>query len=66
MKNYTVLIPITGYIEIEVDAEDKDSAIDKAFDSEDLKLDNVLEWEAHEHICEGNVFHGLMNDIDVI
>jgi hypothetical protein len=64
MKKYSVDVPISGFINVEVEAEDKKDAIDKAFESEDLKLDNIVEWEAHEHICEGNVCYAVLFDID--
>lgn len=37
MKEFTIKIPMSGYIEITVDAEDIDSAIDKAFDMATLE-----------------------------
>ena len=64
MKNYFVRVPISGFVEVEVQAESESEAIDKAFDSEDLNLENVGEWEVHEHICTGNVCHASLTDIE--
>ncbi len=63
MPKYIVSIPITGVVHVEVDADDKQSAIDLAFenmgDSEDI------EWEGHEIVCDGNVFHGAHNELNI-
>lgn len=63
MKNYTVSVPISGYICIDVEANSEQEAITKAF--EEATLEDLEEWEMHECIVEGNVFHGLMNEIDI-
>ena len=65
MKEYTVLVPITGYVEVIVDAESEQDAIDKAMDDEDINLDDVVEWDMTQHITEGNIFYGIKNDIEV-
>lgn len=64
MAKFLVTMPITGYVCIEVEAEDEKDAIERAYDSE-VNFNNIEEWDVHEHICEGNVFHGLMNDAEV-
>lgn len=66
MKEYTVLVPITGYVEVVVEAENEQEAIDMAMGDEDINLDYVMEWDMIEHITEGNVFHGIKNDIEVL
>lgn len=66
MKEYTVLVPITGYVEVVVEAENEQEAIDMAMDDEDINLDNVMEWDMVKHITEGNVFYGIKNDIEVL
>lgn len=66
MKEYTVLVPITGYIESVVEAESEQEAIDMVMDDEDINLDYVVEWDLVQHITEGNVFYGIKNDIEVI
>lgn len=56
---YGVTIPISGIAYVEVEANSRQEAIDKAFD-EDL---GILEWEAHHIIAQGNVFHGHTNQV---
>lgn len=64
MKKYYVQIPISGYLEVEVDAENKESAIEKAFEL--ATLDDLVEWEAVKIIAEGNIFRGIKNELDII
>lgn len=63
MKKYYVSIPITGKLLIEVDAESKDDAIKSAFEQADLK--HLDEWETHMEVCKGNVFYGVLSEVDV-
>ncbi|AGH31861.1 hypothetical protein VPIG_00003 [Vibrio phage PWH3a-P1] len=65
MKNYEVLVPITGYIIVEVEADNEKEAIEKAFESDELNIDNINEWDTHEAIVQGNVFYGIQNEIEV-
>lgn len=65
MKKYFVEIPITGYVSVEIEANSKEEAIEKAWESPDLSLDNVVEWEAHEYISKGNVSYAVRDEIDV-
>lgn len=65
MKDYEVLIPITGFVIVNVKADDEDSAITNAFESDELSLDNIVEWEAHGCIVKGNIFYGTLNEIEV-
>ena len=62
MKKYYVQIPISGYLE--VDAENKESAIEKAFGL--ATLDDLVEWESVKIIAEGNIFRGIKNELDII
>jgi len=62
MKEYCVTVPICGYAVITVEAEDEDAAIAKALD--EVQLSDMGSWDALEHVCEGNCFHGPMNDIE--
>lgn len=55
---YGVTIPITGIAYAEVEAESEKEAIEKAL-QEDLE---ILEWESHKQVCQGNVFHGHTNE----
>lgn len=58
LRTYSVAIPITGVVYTEVDAENKEDAIRKALESEDVSLDNVEDWSSHKHVVQGNVFYG--------
>jgi hypothetical protein len=66
MKNtWAVRLPITGYVELEVeDCEDEEEAIEKALQGDGVKLDSLVEWEATSIVVEGNVFHGMLNRAD--
>lgn len=55
MPQYSVLIPIAGHIEVLVKAENEDAAIEAAFESDDLKIDNLFQWEAVQAFTQGNV-----------
>jgi hypothetical protein len=61
-QEYKVCVPITGIIWVTVEAESEADAINAAFESEELKLDSVEEWEAHKAICAGNVLHASHNE----
>lgn len=58
MKNYGVLLPITGQIYVEVEAETEEDAIEKALEAELLR-ENIEEWDAHKKIVRSNIFYGL-------
>jgi len=64
-EEYWVMVPITGVIAVQVEAESEADAMDKAMNSKDLTLDNIEGWEAHRAIISGNVFYGLQNEIEV-
>lgn len=66
MKSYTVKVPIVAVCYIDVEAETEEEAIEKAFESDDLKLENVDEWEPLEHITQGNVIYTYHNDAEVV
>lgn len=59
MPRYSVTVPFSGYAVVDVEAEDERAAIDKALG--EVSLDDIQEWETHEQIVEGNVFHGNRN-----
>ena len=61
-NEYEVCVPFTGKIWVTVEADSEKDAIEAAFESEQLNLDNVEEWEAHKIICEGNVLHASQNE----
>ena len=66
MKRYTVKVPIVAVCYVDVEAENEKDAMDKAFESEDLKLENVEEWEPLEHITQGNVIYTYHNDAEIV
>lgn len=57
MSRYIVDVPIAGYVSVDVEAENEEEAIEKAFKSDDLTLGNCEEWEAFYSLCEGNVLN---------
>lgn len=63
MKTYDVTLPISGYAIVQVEAENKEAAIDAAMDA--VEMDDIEEWETHRHIVQGNVFYGKCNDVEV-
>lgn len=63
-KKYIASIPITGIAVVEVKASSEEEAIEEAMEA-DLSVDDIVEWDAHELIIEGNIFHGLQNEIRV-
>ena len=64
MKNFAVSVPIAGFIYIEVEAENEEEAKQKAFES-DAGVRDIEEWDMHEKIVEGNIFHGSLNEIEI-
>jgi len=56
MKRFAVEIPIAGYVRIEVEAENEEDAIEKAFDI-GYKNEDIQEMEMFEKLVEGNVCH---------
>jgi hypothetical protein len=66
-------MPITGYVDLEVEAEDEKSAIAGFWDKlettdpraepgEPDAFDDIV-WEFTEHVTRGNVFCGMENDV---
>ena len=66
MKRYTVAVPITGVIYVEVNAESEKEALTAALDSDGLTRDNIEEWEAHDYVTRGNVCSAVQNSIEVV
>jgi hypothetical protein len=64
MPTYSVLLPFTGSMLVEVEADNPEEAKEAAFQV-DFDIDNVHELEMHEHVVQGNVFYGVQNDIKV-
>lgn len=63
MNEYCVSVPICGYAIKFVEAKNEEEAKQKALET--IELEDIESWEALEHVCEGNCFHGPMNDIEV-
>jgi hypothetical protein len=54
MKKYGVEIPIAGYVYIEVEAENKEEAIEIALETE-WSNDDIEELDTYNKLVEGNV-----------
>jgi hypothetical protein len=69
MPKYSVIIPCTMTVLVEVQADDEKQAKEKAFETnfyaEVKDGGELLEFEAHEQIVRGNVFYGVQNEIEV-
>jgi hypothetical protein len=63
MSRYDVILPIAGYVELVVEANNEEAAIDVAMETE-VNYEDIVEWETYRHICEGNVLHINYNDAD--
>lgn len=61
---YTVNVPITGYLCLEVEADSEELAITAAIDQADLK--ELVEWQAHKKIVTNRVFHGELNEANAV
>jgi len=69
MSKYEVQIPIAGYFEATVEAENEDGAIQAAWDQIDLADDAdilaQITFEYLNQITTGNVLHAQLNEIAV-
>lgn len=63
MKRYSVSIPITGYVIVEIDAESEEAAIEAALDTE-ITSDLIEEWETHRQVTRGNVCSAILNSAE--
>ena len=64
MPTYSVLVPFTGSMFVEVEADNPEDAKEAAFKAE-FDIDSVHELEFHDHVVRGNVFYGVKNSIEV-
>lgn len=64
MKDYTILIPFTGYVSVTVEAENSDDAVEIAFEKATIE-DHLEEWDLHEKVNQGNVSYALLNEIQI-
>ena len=60
---YGVSLPFTGYVYVEVEAENEEEALDKAWDK--ATLNDIVEWAIAEHLCQGNVLDAILNNYEV-
>jgi hypothetical protein len=64
MATYAISMPITGFIYKEVEADSEEQAKEK-FHQLELKTDDIEDWEIHNHVTQGNMFYGMLNDVDI-
>lgn len=64
MKKYGLSIPIAGYVYIEIEAENEQQAIDKAFEN-GWEDEDVQELNMYEKLVQGNVCYVNHTRIDV-
>jgi len=67
MNKYLVRIPLTGYLEVIVEARDTDTAYEAAIEKvvRDPDQPNLVEWNLHEQVVVDGVFHGLLEKCEV-
>jgi hypothetical protein len=63
MPRWSVQIPVSGYVEVEVEASSKDEAIDVGMQQE-VGSEDIVEWETLRHVTQGNVFYGVLAEAD--
>lgn len=61
---YAVSVPISGYVYKEVEANSEEEAREAVFMS-GITIDEVEEFDMHDHIVKGNVFYGVLNEIEI-
>lgn len=59
-KTWNVSLPFTGYVVVEVEAENEREAIEAALNGE-VTTDDIEQWEVVKEIVQGNVFFGMRN-----
>lgn len=65
MSKFRVCIPITGQWFAEVEAETREAAIDAAWGTLGDDDKGEVYWEGVTKVCQGNVFSGVLNEIEV-
>lgn len=61
-ENYSILIPITGYLEISVEAYNPDEAIKIALEQASLKY--LKDWEYCREVVKDGVSQAMLNKIE--
>ena len=64
MKEFTVTLPISGYVVVSVEAENEEKAVNEAIAT--ASFNEIEEWECHRHVVKGNIFYGIRNDYEVL
>ncbi len=72
-KNYSVLMPFTGYVSLSIKAESKEEAEKKFWELDfngfekdiDSGLIDDFEWDFTDHVTRGNVTHAILNDMEI-
>ena len=64
MPRYAISMPVTGFIYKEIVADSEEEATEK-FRELDLKTEDIEDWDICEKIVEGNVFHGMQNEVNI-
>jgi len=64
MSKYSVLVPFTGSMLVEIEADSAADAKRAAFEVE-FDINSVQEVELHDHVVQGNVFYGILNSMEV-
>lgn len=60
MSKYNVILPFAGYVNVEVEADSEEDAIEEAQSSASLNIENgnhetdLREWEFYDKLIEGN------------
>lgn len=73
MPRYYVQVPATMAIGMTIEADDEEAAKKAVFnvdfhlnlESDDPAAPEIIEMEVHDHIVQGNVFSGVLNEIEV-
>lgn len=68
-REYNVDIPVAGIINVAVEADNEEEAIEKAmsvpytvdFSSDEWDIE-LLEMDSYKYICQGNTFYAPLNE----
>ena len=63
MKQFSIAMPLTGIAYKVVEAETEDDAISIFLN--EVTLEDVEEWECVQNIVKGNVFYGMLNEVEI-
>lgn len=60
MKKFLVTLPVVGSVSVEVEAEDKADALEKAWEADFPSVPD--EWDAVQRVTRGNVCYAPVNE----